>query len=41
MVVDKLQATEGPTAGDGKPDKIIKAEVIRKHDHEYKPNKVE
>jgi cyclophilin family peptidyl-prolyl cis-trans isomerase/Skp family chaperone for outer membrane proteins len=41
MVVDKLQATEGPTAGDGAPDKIIKAEVIRKRDHEYKPNKVE
>jgi cyclophilin family peptidyl-prolyl cis-trans isomerase len=24
-----------------KPDKIIKAEVIRKRDHEYKPNKAE
>ena len=41
MVVDKLQATEGPTAGDGELDKIIKAEVIRKRDHEYKPRKVD
>jgi cyclophilin family peptidyl-prolyl cis-trans isomerase len=23
------------------PDKILKAEVVRKRDHEYKPNKVE
>jgi cyclophilin family peptidyl-prolyl cis-trans isomerase len=41
MVVDKLQATEGPAAGDGEPDKIIKAEVLRKRDHEYKPTKVD
>lgn len=37
-VLGKLQRTEG-TSKSGLPDKIIKAEVLRKRDHEYKPVK--
>jgi cyclophilin family peptidyl-prolyl cis-trans isomerase len=41
-VLPQLQRID-PQAGGKKPepDKIIKAEVIRKRDHEYKPNKVQ
>ena len=34
-VLPKIQRTEGPMAG--LPDKIVKAEVIRKRDHAYEP----
>lgn len=34
-VLPKIQRTEGPTAG--APDKIIRAEVLRKRDHAYEP----
>ena len=34
-VLPKIQRTEGPTGG--APDKIIKAEVVRKRDHAYEP----
>jgi cyclophilin family peptidyl-prolyl cis-trans isomerase len=34
-VLPKIQRTEGPQAG--LPDKIVKAEVIRKRDHAYEP----
>ena len=34
-VLPKIQRTEGPTGG--APDKIIKAEVLRKRDHAYEP----
>lgn len=34
-VLPKIQRTEGPTGGT--PDKIIKAEVVRKRDHAYEP----
>ena len=36
-VLPKIQRTEGPQAG--LPDKIVKAEVIRKRDHAYEPDK--
>ncbi|MCR9117055.1 MAG: peptidylprolyl isomerase [bacterium] len=41
-VLTKLQRVD-PTASPPRPqpDTIIKAEVIRKRDHEYKPNKVQ
>lgn len=38
-VLGKLQRRDPQSAGAPRPDKIIKAEVIRKRDHEYKPNK--
>lgn len=36
-VLPKIQRTEGPHAG--LPDKIVKAEVVRKRDHAYQPEK--
>lgn len=38
-VLPKLQRTEGEQAG-GEPDKILKAEVLRKRDHDYVPDKL-
>lgn len=38
-VLPKLQRTEGERAG-GEPDRILKAEVLRKRDHEYVPDKL-
>jgi cyclophilin family peptidyl-prolyl cis-trans isomerase len=38
-VLPKLQRTEGG-AGGGPPDKILKAEVIRKRDHAYEAKKI-
>ena len=38
-VLPKLQRTEGERAG-GEPDKILKAEVLRKRDHAYVPEKL-
>ncbi len=35
-ILPKITRTEGPQAGPSK-DKILKAEIIRKRDHEYKP----
>ena len=35
-ILPKITRTEGPQAGSSK-DKILKAELIRKRDHEYKP----
>jgi cyclophilin family peptidyl-prolyl cis-trans isomerase len=42
-VLAKLQRVDpsDPAQKSIKPDKIVKAEVIRKRDHEYKPTKVE
>jgi cyclophilin family peptidyl-prolyl cis-trans isomerase len=42
-VLAKLQRIDpsDPKSAGIKPDKIVKAEVIRKRDHEYKPTKVE
>jgi cyclophilin family peptidyl-prolyl cis-trans isomerase len=41
-VLAKLQRIDPAAAGTKpEPDKIIKAEVIRKRDHEYKPHKVQ
>jgi cyclophilin family peptidyl-prolyl cis-trans isomerase len=37
-VLGNLQRTD-PDAGNADPDKIVKMEVIRKREHEYKPNK--
>lgn len=39
-LLEKIQRID-PSSSDGqaKPDKILKAEVIRKREHEYKPNK--
>lgn len=39
-VLAKLQRTEGQGKGKVAPDKIVKAEVLRKRDHKYEPNKV-
>jgi len=39
-VLAKLERVD-PNRGGGKPDKILKATVVRKRDHEYKPTKVE
>jgi len=38
-VLPKLQRTEGERAG-GQPDRIVKAEVVRKRDHAYEPEKL-
>ncbi len=38
-VLPKLVRTEGPFAG-SPPDQIVKAEVLRKRDHEYNPKKM-
>jgi len=38
-VLPKLQRTEGERGG-GEPDKILKAEVLRKRDHVYVPEKL-
>jgi cyclophilin family peptidyl-prolyl cis-trans isomerase len=38
-VLPKLQRTEGEQAR-GEPDKILKAEVLRKRDHDYVPDKL-
>jgi len=38
-VLPELQRTEGERAG-GEPDKILKAEVLRKRDHDYLPEKL-
>ena len=38
-VLPKIQRTEGERAG-GEPDKILKAEVLRKRDHDYVPDKL-
>jgi cyclophilin family peptidyl-prolyl cis-trans isomerase len=35
-ILPKITRTEGPQAGSSR-DKILKAEIIRKRDHEYKP----
>ena len=35
-ILPKISRTEGPQAGSSR-DKILKAEIIRKRDHEYKP----
>jgi len=38
-VLSKIQRRNPQMANQPKPDKIVKAEVIRKRDHEYKPKK--
>lgn len=40
-VLPKLQRTNPDDAASPEPDKIIKAEVVRKRDHAYAPRKVE
>jgi cyclophilin family peptidyl-prolyl cis-trans isomerase len=40
-VLTKLQRRDPQAPTPPQPDKIVKAEVVRKRDHEYKPNKVE
>jgi cyclophilin family peptidyl-prolyl cis-trans isomerase len=38
-VVENIQRINPGRSGGVSPDKIVKAEVVRKRDHEYKPNK--
>ena len=40
-VLSALQRRNPQQAGQPEPDRITKAEVLRKRDHEYKPTKVE
>lgn len=40
-VLPKLQRIDPSRGGGPAPDKIVKMEVVRKRDHEYKPTKVE
>jgi cyclophilin family peptidyl-prolyl cis-trans isomerase len=39
-VLAKLQRRDPTRAGQPEPDKILKAEVLRKRDHKYEPVKV-
>jgi len=39
-VLSKLQRRDPDSANPPEPDRIVKAEVLRKRDHEYKPHKV-
>jgi cyclophilin family peptidyl-prolyl cis-trans isomerase len=40
-VLSKLQRRDPQAANPPEPDKIVKAEVLRKRDHAYQPNKVQ